>query len=66
MPRLRNTTEFQTGEEVLRVDCLGNLVDNMRDNIVVAHEDVPAFIMWLSREHKRVKSFGLVTEKSRD
>jgi hypothetical protein len=64
MPRLRTTKEFQANAQVLRVDCLGNLVDDMRDDIVVAYADVPAFISWLTSEHAAVMKFGVTAEKS--
>ena len=65
MPSLRETYEWQSADEVLRVDCLGNLVDDMSEKILVPHEDVPAFLDWLTNEFKRVKKFGVVTETGR-
>ncbi|MDI1263905.1 MAG: hypothetical protein PS018_11670 [bacterium] len=64
MAALRKTVEFQTDEEVLRVDCLGNLVDDMKDNILVPFEDVPAFIAWLTKEHAAAVKFGVLGSKS--
>ena len=59
MPALRQTTEWQDDDNVLRVDCLGNLVDDMSEKIIVRHEDVPVFVRWLRGEYSRVKSFGV-------
>lgn len=64
MPDLRTTVEWQNSDEVLRVDCLGNLVDDIADKILVPHEDVPAFLAWLQAEHKAVKKFGVRTERA--
>lgn len=59
MAELRKTVEFQTDEQVLRIDCLGNLVDDMRDSILVPYEDVPAFIAWVTKEHAAAVKFGV-------
>jgi hypothetical protein len=64
MAQLRKTVEFQSDERVLRVDCVGNLVDDMKDCILVPHEDVPAFVSWLDDEHAKAVKFGVLKEKS--
>lgn len=61
----RETTEWQCDEQVLRVDCLGNLVDDMADKILVQHSEIPVFLAWLSKERLAATKFGVMEDSSR-
>jgi hypothetical protein len=57
MPKL-SAIEFQTGEAVLRLDCLGNLCSDNSDSVIVEHWDVGEFISWLATEHRAFVKFA--------
>jgi hypothetical protein len=52
---IRKTEEFLTEDENFRVSANGDL--ETADKILVAREDLPAFMAWLSREFQATTEY---------